>query len=112
MFNPGFEAAIVAARCDLAPGGHFALVDFHAAGSRAFARWMGVNHVRMDGQLRPLLHEKFSTVHDELLVVAPESIAEAVRGIVQATMIEAMADLFPQVPIEVEASVVTHWGEK
>lgn len=66
MFNPGFEAAIVAARCDLAPGGHFALVDFHTAGSRAFARWMGVNHVRMDGQLRPRLREQFSTVHDEL----------------------------------------------
>ena len=38
--------------------------------------------------------------------------ADDVRGMVQATMIEAMADLFPQVPIEVEASVVTHWGEK
>jgi DNA polymerase I-like protein with 3'-5' exonuclease and polymerase domains len=53
-----------------------------------------------------------STVHDELLVEAPESMAEDVRGMVQASMIEAMADLFPQVPIEVEASVVTHWGEK
>jgi len=66
MFNPGFESAIAAARGDLAPGGHFALVDFHAAGSGAFARWMGVNHVRMDGQLRPRLREQFSTVHDEL----------------------------------------------
>jgi S-adenosylmethionine:diacylglycerol 3-amino-3-carboxypropyl transferase len=30
FFNPGFDAAIAAAGRDLAPGGHFALVDFHA----------------------------------------------------------------------------------
>jgi DNA polymerase I-like protein with 3'-5' exonuclease and polymerase domains len=53
-----------------------------------------------------------STVHDEVLVEAPEAMAEQVRLIVQTTMVEAMAELFPQVPIEVEAGVCDHWGEK
>lgn len=53
-----------------------------------------------------------STVHDELIVEAQESIAEQVRGILESTMREAMADLFPQVPIEVEAKVCQSWGEK
>ncbi|AOS43272.1 ubiquinone/menaquinone biosynthesis methyltransferase [Lacunisphaera limnophila] len=66
MFNPGFEAAIEAARRDLVPGGHLALVDFHATRQRWFARWMGVNHVRMDGHLRPLLRETLSPVTDRV----------------------------------------------
>ncbi len=53
-----------------------------------------------------------STVHDEVIVEAPDALAEQTRALVQAAMIEAMAALFPQVPIEVEAGVVTHWGEK
>lgn len=66
MFNPGFEAAIAAAHRDLAPGGHLALVDFHATPLRWFGRWMGVNHVRMDGQLRPLLRQTFSPVTERI----------------------------------------------
>lgn len=66
MFNPGFDAAIAAARKDLAPGGHFALVDFHATRFRWFARWMRVNHVRMDGHLRPMLRASFIPVVDQL----------------------------------------------
>jgi S-adenosylmethionine-diacylgycerolhomoserine-N-methlytransferase len=66
MFNPGFEQAITAACRDLAPGGHFALVDFHTARFQWFSRWMGVNHVRMDGQLRPLLQNSFVPVTNEL----------------------------------------------
>jgi S-adenosylmethionine-diacylgycerolhomoserine-N-methlytransferase len=66
MFNPGFEAAIAAVRSDLAPAGHVIVVDFHGSGQRWFARWMGYNHVRMDGQLRPLLREKFVPVTDRL----------------------------------------------
>jgi DNA polymerase I-like protein with 3'-5' exonuclease and polymerase domains len=53
-----------------------------------------------------------STVHDEVLVEAPEAMANEVCDLVQAIMIEAMADLFPQVPIEVEAGSCSHWGEK
>lgn len=38
-----------------------------------------------------------STVHDEVIVEAPEAVAEQTRAVVQAAMIEAMAALFPQV---------------
>jgi S-adenosylmethionine-diacylgycerolhomoserine-N-methlytransferase len=39
----------------LAPGGLLAVVDFDATPWPAFARWMAVNHVLIDGQLRPAL---------------------------------------------------------
>jgi len=60
MFNPGFEEAIATAHRDLAEGGHIAVVDFHDTRFPIFASWMGVNHVRMDGQLHPLLMERFT----------------------------------------------------
>jgi S-adenosylmethionine-diacylgycerolhomoserine-N-methlytransferase len=66
MFNPGYEQAIAAACHDLSADGCFALVDFHATRFRWFSRWMGVNHVRMDGQLRPRLRENLEPVTDEL----------------------------------------------
>jgi DNA polymerase I-like protein with 3'-5' exonuclease and polymerase domains len=53
-----------------------------------------------------------STVHDEVLVEAPAARADEVRDLVRSSMIEAMAALFPQVPIEVEAGSCSHWGEK
>ena len=61
MFNPGFEEAIATAYRDLAPGGHVAVVDFHDTRFLLFERWMGVNHVRMNGQLRPLLNARFKS---------------------------------------------------
>jgi len=66
MFNPGYEQAVVAACRDLSADGCLALVDFHATRFRWFSRWMGVNHVRMDGQLRPLLRENLEPLTDEL----------------------------------------------
>jgi S-adenosylmethionine-diacylgycerolhomoserine-N-methlytransferase len=66
MFNPGYDVAISAARRDLVPGGHIAVVDFHDTPLPLFARWMGVNHVRMDGQLRAPLRERFTPVADRL----------------------------------------------
>ncbi|MCP5560198.1 MAG: bifunctional DNA primase/polymerase [Verrucomicrobiaceae bacterium] len=53
-----------------------------------------------------------STVHDEVIVEAPEMMADEVCSLVRETLIEAMAALFPQVPIEVEAGVCSNWGEK
>lgn len=53
-----------------------------------------------------------STVHDELIVEAPEAEAETVLRLVLDTMREAMAGIFPEVPIEVEGGVCEHWGEK
>lgn len=66
MFNPGFETAIQAAAADLAPGGYLAVVDFHATRFPAFERWMGVNHVRMNAQLRPLLQAQFTPQLDRV----------------------------------------------
>lgn len=59
MFNPGWEDAIQRAWDDLVPGGHIAVVDFHRTPSATFAWWMAQNHVRMDGQLLPLLRSTF-----------------------------------------------------
>ncbi len=66
MFNPGYEAAIEAAHGDLAAGGHIAVVDFHDTPLPAFAAWMQVNHVRMEGHLRPKLRSLFTPVTDRL----------------------------------------------
>jgi S-adenosylmethionine-diacylgycerolhomoserine-N-methlytransferase len=66
MFNPGYEAAIEAAHGDLAVGGHIAVVDFHDTPLPAFAAWMQVNHVRMEGHLRPKLRSLFTPVTDRL----------------------------------------------
>jgi S-adenosylmethionine-diacylgycerolhomoserine-N-methlytransferase len=66
MFNPGFEEAIATAHRDLAPGGHIAVVDFHDTRLPLFECWMGVNHVRMNGQLRALLAARFEARNDHL----------------------------------------------
>ncbi len=44
---------------DLIADGLIAVVDFHDSDQAAFRRWMGVNHVRMTGQLLPELHARF-----------------------------------------------------
>lgn len=66
MFNPGWEQAIVAASEDLCEGGHIAVVDFHHSTSRAFRRWMGINHVQMEGHLLPALASRFATTVSEV----------------------------------------------
>ena len=59
MMNPGWEAVLQIAHADLSPGGHIAVVDFHDSHWPIFKRWMGVNHVRLDGHLRPVLQDLF-----------------------------------------------------
>ncbi len=66
MFNPGFETAIEAASRDLAPGGRVAVVDFHDSNWSWFERWVEFNNVRVNGQVRPLLQERFDPLHDEV----------------------------------------------
>ncbi len=56
MINPGWEQAMEAALRDLRPGGRLAVVDFHDTRFAGFRRWMGVNHVRIDGHLPPRLN--------------------------------------------------------
>ena len=53
-----------------------------------------------------------STVHDELVVECREQDAESVRSILTESMTAAMATLFPEVPVEVEANICTTWAEK
>jgi DNA polymerase-1 len=53
-----------------------------------------------------------STVHDELIALVPAAAAAQAKEIIEATMIEAMAALFPTVPVEVECAVCQNWGEK
>jgi DNA polymerase-1 len=53
-----------------------------------------------------------STVHDELIVECPEASALECREVVTGAMVEAMAALFPEVPVEVEASICTSWAGK
>ena len=53
-----------------------------------------------------------STIHDEVIVEAPEAAAELVLQIVRETMVTSMQALFPSVPIEVEAQICSNWGEK
>ncbi len=53
-----------------------------------------------------------STVHDEIIVGAPANEATVVKDIVERTMIGAMTALYPVVPIEVNAKLVSNWGEK
>ena len=59
MINPGWEQVIASARQDLRPRGLIAVVDFHDSDWPAFRRWMGVNHVRMEGHLFPELRARF-----------------------------------------------------
>jgi S-adenosylmethionine-diacylgycerolhomoserine-N-methlytransferase len=66
MFNPGWDAAITAAIDDLNDGGTLAVVDFHRTPFVVFRRWMGVNHVRMEGHLLPVLERYTDSPRHEI----------------------------------------------
>jgi S-adenosylmethionine-diacylgycerolhomoserine-N-methlytransferase len=51
MINPGYAEVLRLAGDDLAPQGKVAIVDFHDTRVAWFGRWMGLNHVRMEGQI-------------------------------------------------------------
>ena len=53
-----------------------------------------------------------STVHDELIVEAPLEIAERVKELTCSAIVKAMSEIYPEVPIVVEASVCSNWGGK
>ena len=53
-----------------------------------------------------------STVHDELVVECWEQDADGVRSILSESMTEAMAALFPEVPIQAEAFLCNTWADK
>ena len=51
MINPGHAEVVRVAVEDLSLDGHIAVVDFSDSPHPWFRRWMGVNHVRMEGQV-------------------------------------------------------------
>jgi DNA polymerase I len=53
-----------------------------------------------------------ATVHDEVILEAPRSIAQEVLNLTRDAMIEAFERLFPGMPVEVDGKVCNHWGEK
>jgi len=69
MINPGWQEVLRTARADLAPGGLLAVVDFHHSPSAGFRRWMGLNHVRMEGQLLPVMEREFTPVERRMTPV-------------------------------------------
>lgn len=66
MFNPGWQTAIEAAVADLAPGGWFALVDFHHSRFPWFQKWMRLNHVRMEAHLLPELKLQLTPIISQI----------------------------------------------
>lgn len=59
MINPYWQQLLEQAQRDLKPGGIIATVDFHDSRFGGFKKWMGVNHVRMDGHLHAWLIENY-----------------------------------------------------
>ncbi len=66
MVNPAWDTLVLQAKDDLVENGLIAVVDFHNSPSRLFKKWMGKNHVRMDGHIIPFLQENFETVKYEV----------------------------------------------
>ena len=53
-----------------------------------------------------------ATVHDEIIVEAPEAQAEQVKKLLTKIMVSVFDKLFKkQVPIEVDAKICENWGE-
>lgn len=66
MINPGFDKALDICREDLSARGMVAVVDFHESRHAWFRRWMGVNHVRMEGQVLEALRARFEPARCEV----------------------------------------------
>lgn len=66
MINPGYDEVIALCRRDLREGGVIAVVDFHRTRWTWFRKWMGVNHVRMEGQILARLEAGFQTLFREI----------------------------------------------
>lgn len=66
MINPGFEEVLNHCRQDLSERGMVAVVDFHQSRWSWFRRWMGMNHVRMEGQILDVLRQHFTPLVCEI----------------------------------------------
>ena len=85
------------------------LTNFAVQGSCADGLKLAM--VRLARELPPSAR-MIATVHDELVIEAPEAIAEEITILTAKVMTEEMGALFPGLPIEVEAKIVSNWGEK
>lgn len=61
---PRYQDIMDAVKRDLRPGGIVAVVDFHATRWNWFKKWMGFNHVKMEGQLQPALERRFKPIQN------------------------------------------------
>lgn len=62
MINPQWPELVQQAVQDLQPGGHIAVVDFHQTRFSWFRKHMSNHHVRMEGQLLPVLQQHFQDI--------------------------------------------------
>lgn len=66
MINPGYDEVLRLCREDLSDRGLIVVVDFHESRWAWFRRWMGVNHVRMEGQVLVELRQHFQPLSCEV----------------------------------------------
>jgi S-adenosylmethionine-diacylgycerolhomoserine-N-methlytransferase len=59
MINPQFHDLILQAKQDLKEDGYVAVVDFHKANFEFYRKFMKSNHVKLDGQVLPVLMDNF-----------------------------------------------------
>jgi DNA polymerase I-like protein with 3'-5' exonuclease and polymerase domains len=52
------------------------------------------------------------TVHDEIILEAPEDKAESIAEILRDVMIQGGSEVLKKVPIEVEVTISNSWAEK
>ncbi len=66
MINPGYDDVLRTCRHDLSERGLIAVADFHTSPHAWFRRWMGINHVRMEGQVLATLDQHFTPLSRHL----------------------------------------------
>jgi len=62
MINPQYIDLIQQAKKDIKEGGYVAVVDFHKANFEFYRKFMKGNHVKLEGQVLPVLLENFEPV--------------------------------------------------
>lgn len=66
MIREQWDSLEKATMANLSPMGHIGLVDFHNSSASWFKKWMGYNHVYMEGHLPSWMNENFDPVQDDV----------------------------------------------
>ncbi len=66
MVNPHWQDLILQAAKDLKPNGMIAVVDFHQTPLGLYRRFMRNNHVEIQGQILPFLHQHFQVSQSKI----------------------------------------------